>query len=60
VLGIEPALLSLPVRNLLSAQTRGGQLDELGGPQFKRQLRQEPCINKITFVALFGGLFFSP
>jgi len=58
VLGIEPELLSHPARNLLSAQTRGGQLDELRGPQFRRQFRQEPRISKITFCFPFDGLFF--
>jgi hypothetical protein len=33
--------------------TRGGQLDELQEPHFRRQLRQEPCINKIKPLCIW-------
>ena len=41
-------LLNQSVLDSLSVNcyTRGGQIDELREPQFMRQLRQKPCIDK--------------
>jgi hypothetical protein len=41
-----------------SKWTRGGQLDELEGPHFRKQIWQEPYINKIKYSALFNGFLF--